>query len=129
MGGKRCEDLRAWSNTWSRISRKGRAQRLRAEVDGLCERVAALDEPGADETPRVDAALPEDDLPAAMIENHTHTFTFTQSFTPRRIHGGGLEWRHTHGELEAHGGCRERYGSRVRDNDGRRAPTEIAARW
>ena len=72
MGGKRCEDLRAWSNTWSRISRKGRAQRLRAEVDGLCERVAALDEPGADETPRVDAALPEDDLPAAMIENHTH---------------------------------------------------------
>ena len=88
-----------------------------------------LDEPGADETPRVDAALPEDDLPAAMIENHTHTFTFTQSFTPRRIHGGGLEWRHTHGELEAHGGCRERYGSRVRDNDGRRAPTEIDARW
>ena len=60
MGGKRCEDLRAWSNTWSRISRKGRAQRLRAEADGL--RVAALDEPGAIETPRVDAALPEDDL-------------------------------------------------------------------
>ena len=78
MGGKRCEDLRAWSNTWSRISRKGRAQRLRAEVDGLCERVAALDEPGADETPRVDAALPEDDLPAAMIENHTHIYIHTK---------------------------------------------------
>ena len=62
MGGKLCADLRAWSNTWSRISRKGRAQRLRAEADGLRERVAALDEPGAIETPRVDAALPEDDL-------------------------------------------------------------------
>ena len=62
MGGKLCADLRAWSNTWSRISRKGRAQRLRAEADGLRERVAALDEPGAIEAPRVDAALPEDDL-------------------------------------------------------------------
>ena len=77
MGGKRCADLRAWSNTWSRISRKGRAQRLRAEVDGLCERVAALDEPGADETPRVDAALPEDDLPAAMRKSHTHLYIHT----------------------------------------------------
>ena len=35
-------------------------------------------------------------------------------------HGGGLKGRHAHGELEAHGGCGERYGSRVRENDGRR---------
>ena len=33
--------------------------------------------------------------------------------------GGGLKGRHAHGELEAHGGCGERYGSRVRENDGR----------
>ena len=39
-----------------------------------------------------------------------HTFTpFTKALlTPSRVpHGGGLEWRHTHGELEAHGGCGE----------------------
>ena len=52
---------------------------------------------------------------------HRHTFTFTQALhTPRRVpHGGGLKGRHAHGELEAHGGCSERYGSRVRENDGR----------
>ena len=44
---------------------------------------------------------------------HRHTFTFTQALhTPRRVpHGGGLKGRHAHGELEAHGGCGERYGS------------------
>ena len=52
---------------------------------------------------------------------HRHTFTFTQALhTPRRVpHGGGLKGRHAHGELEAHGGCSERYGSRVRENGGR----------
>ena len=45
----------------------------------------------------------------------THRHTFTQALhTPRRVpHGGGLRGRHAHGELEAHGGCGERYGSRV----------------
>ena len=33
--------------------------------------------------------------------------------------GGGLEGRHAHGELEAHGGSGEEYGSCVRENDGR----------
>jgi hypothetical protein len=33
-------------------------------------------------------------------------------------HGGSLEGRHAHGELEAHGGCGEKYGSCVRENDG-----------
>ena len=58
--------------------------------------------------------------PRAEI-THRHTFTFTQALhTPRRVpHGGGLKGRHAHGELEAHGGCSERYGSRVRENDGR----------
>ena len=48
-------------------------------------------------------------------------FTFTQALhTPRRVpHRGGLKERPAHGELEAHGGCGERYGSRVRENDGR----------
>ena len=32
--------------------------------------------------------------------------------------GGGLEGRHAHGELEAHGGGGEEYGSCVRENDG-----------
>ena len=52
---------------------------------------------------------------------HRHTFTFTQALkTPRCVpHGGDLKGRHAHGELEAHGGCSERYGSRVRENDGR----------
>ncbi len=32
--------------------------------------------------------------------------------------GGGLEGRHAHGELEAHGGGGEEYGSCVRENNG-----------
>jgi len=30
--------------------------------------------------------------------------------------GGGLKGRHAHGELEAHGGSGEEYGSCVREN-------------
>ena len=45
-----------------------------------------------------------------------HSFTFTHT-SPQ---GGPARGRRTHGELEAHGGCGERYGRRVRENDGRR---------
>ena len=49
--------------------------------------------------------------------NHTqtHIYIFTQALhTQRRVpHGGGSKGRHAHGELEAHGGCGERYGSRA----------------
>ena len=59
---------------------------------------------------------------------HRHKFTFTQALhTPRRVpHGGGLEGRHAHGELEAHG------GSAARDMvvaSARTTAAEIAARW
>jgi hypothetical protein len=49
------------------------------------------------------------------IQIHIHTNTFTPWRVPR---GGGLEGRHAHGELEAHGGGGEEYGSCVRENDG-----------
>ena len=50
---------------------------------------------------------------------HSHSHKpFTHQGGSR--HGGGSKGRHAHGELEAHGGCGERYGSRVRENDGRR---------
>ena len=45
----------------------------------------------------------------------THIHIHTNTFTPWR---GGLEGRHAHGELEAHGGSGEEYGSCVRENDG-----------
>ena len=34
--------------------------------------------------------------------------------------GGGLEGRQAHGELEAHGGCGEKDGHSVREDDSRR---------
>jgi hypothetical protein len=42
--------------------------------------------------------------------------------------GSGLEGGHAHGELEAHGGCGEKYGSCVRKNDGRR-DNRARVRW
>ena len=42
--------------------------------------------------------------------------------------GGGLDGRHAHGELEAHGGSGEEYGSCVRENDGCRDSRAVCAR-
>ena len=54
-------------------------------------------------------------LEVTQTHIHIHTHTFTPWRVPR---GGGLEGRHAHGELEAHGGSGEEYGSCVRENDG-----------
>jgi len=54
-------------------------------------------------------------LEVTQAHIHIHTHTFTPWRVPR---GGGLEGRHAHGELEAHGGGGEEYGSCVRENDG-----------
>jgi hypothetical protein len=54
-------------------------------------------------------------LEVTQTHIHIHTHTFTPWRVPR---GGGLEGRHAHGELEAHGGGGEEYGSCVRENDG-----------
>ena len=40
-------------------------------------------------------------LEVTQTHIHVHTHTFTPWRVPR---GGGLEGRHAHGELEAHGG-------------------------
>ena len=57
---------------------------------------------------------------ASVLEvTQTHIHIHTHTFTPWRVpRGGGLEGRHAHGELEAHGGSGEEYGSCVRENDG-----------
>ena len=51
---------------------------------------------------------------------YTHTFTFTSAASHEGPHGGGLEGRQAHGELEAHGGCGEKDGHSVREDDSRR---------
>ena len=56
------------------------------------------------------------------VRNHTQTHIHIHTRASHAKVGpaeGGLKGRHAHGELEAHGGCGERYGSRVRENDGR----------
>ncbi len=53
-------------------------------------------------------------LEVTQTHIHIHTHTLTPWRVPR---GGGLEGRHAHGELEAHGGGGEEYGSCVREND------------
>jgi hypothetical protein len=50
--------------------------------------------------------------------SHSHTHIHTIAGTAKVPRGGGLEGRHAHGELEAHGGSGEEYGSCVRENDG-----------
>jgi hypothetical protein len=54
-------------------------------------------------------------LEVTQTHIHIHIHTLTPWRVPR---GGGLEGRHAHGELEAHGGGGEEYGSCVRENDG-----------
>ena len=49
----------------------------------------------------------------------THIHINTHTFTPWRVtRGGGLGRHAQDGELEAHGGGGEEYGSCVRENDG-----------
>ena len=58
---------------------------------------------------------------ARALYMYTHTFTFTSAV--HMIvgpHGGGLEGRQAHGKLEAHGGCGEKDGHSVREDDSRR---------
>ena len=44
--------------------------------------------------------------------NHAiHTYLHINTMWRVEPRGGGLEERHAHGELEAHGGCGEEYGS------------------
>ena len=62
-------------------------------------------------------------LEVTQTHIHIHTHTFTPWRVPR---GGGLEGRHAHGELEAHGGGGEEYGSFA---SARTTAAEIAARW
>ena len=68
-------------------------------------------------------------LEVTQTHIHIHTHTFTPWRVPR---GGGLEGRHAHGmahgELEAHGGSGQEYGSCVREKP-RTTAAEIAARW
>jgi hypothetical protein len=57
--------------------------------------------------------------------SHSHIHVNTMAVTAP---GSGLEGGHAHGELEAHGGCGEKYGSCVRKNDGRR-DNRARVRW
>ncbi len=59
-------------------------------------------------------------VPCVCVRSHTdtHSHSHTHIHTMAGPRGGGLEGRHAHGELEAHGGSGEEYGSCVRENDG-----------
>ena len=63
-------------------------------------------------------------VPCVLEVTQTHIHIHTHTFTPWRVpRGGGLEGRHAHGELEAHGGSGEEYffcrDSRAMDVQGR----------
>ena len=63
------------------------------------------------------------------VRNHTQTHIHIHTRASHAKVGpaeGGLKGRHAHGELEAHGGCGERYGIVA---SARTTAAEIAARW